>query len=101
MTEKTNLDSLSNQEGVRVVVNCVDMNQNGSVDLLSFVGEKGSIGMAVVDQKMHNISTIYIFQDITGDGMLDEDDETRLRDISEKILQKYSGNFPSHIYLLL
>ena len=101
MTEEIILDSLSNQDGVRVTVNCVDMNQNGHADLLSFVGEKGSIGMAVIDQKMHNISAIYIFQDITGDGMLDEDDETRLRDMSEKILHKYSGNFPSHLDLLL
>ncbi len=101
MTENITLDTLSNKDGVRVTVNCIDMNQNGRADLLSFIGEKGSIGMAVVDSENHTISSMYIFQDITGDGMLDEDDETRLRDMSEKILQKYSSQIPSQVDILL
>ena len=101
MTEDTILDAPSLEEGVKVTVNCIDMNQSGYADLLSFVGEKGSIGMAVIDERTRNISTMYIFQDITGDGMLDADDVTRLRDTSEKLLQKYSGNFPDQIDIFL
>ncbi len=83
-----------------VIVNLIDTDGDGKIDMLSFMNEKGSVGLAVTNL-MGTVEYIHIFQDVTGDGVLDQDDELRLRDAAEEIVARYPKDHPEQLVIEL
>jgi len=84
-----------------VTVNLIDINGDGKIEMISFMNNKGSVGLAIDYNNNSAVDQIYIFQDITGDGVLNQDDEIRLREKANEIFAKYPKNAPSQITLAL
>ncbi|MBF0236470.1 MAG: hypothetical protein HQM12_02095 [SAR324 cluster bacterium] len=61
-----------------IFANLIDANGDGAIDMVSFLDEKGSIGLAVDSTGNGKIDKVYVFQDVTGDGKMDSDDEVLL-----------------------
>lgn len=83
----------------KVAVNLIDFNHDGKIDMISFVNSNGSVGLAVDRDGSGIVDQIYIFQDVTGDGVLDQDDEIFLRDKSNELMAKYGYSAPQQIII--
>lgn len=83
----------------KVAVNLIDFNNDGKIDMISFVNQQGSVGLAIDRDGSGTMDQIYIFQDVTGDGVLDEDDEIFLRDKSDELMKKYAHDAPQQIII--
>ena len=84
-----------------VTANLIDINGDGKIDMISFMNNKGSVGLAVDNRGKGTIEQIYIFQDVTGDGVLDQDDEIRLREKANELLAKYIDQEPQQVTIEL
>lgn len=84
-----------------VTANLIDINGDGKIEMISFMNDKGSVGLAVDNTHDGTVDQVYIFQDITGDGVLDQDDEIRLREKANEIFAKYLKNAPPQITIEL
>lgn len=82
-----------------VTANLIDINGDGKIEMIAFMNDKGSVGLAVDNTHDGTVDQVYIFQDITGDGVLDQDDAIRLREKANEIFAKYRKNAPSQITL--
>ncbi len=90
-----------NAEKNIVTANLIDINGDGKIDMISFMKNKGSIGLAVDNLCQGTIDQIYIFQDVTGDGMLDHDDEIRLREKANELLAEFIDEEPQQLTIEL
>lgn len=84
-----------------VTANLMDINGDGKIDMISFMNNKGSVGLAVDNSHDGMVDQIYIFQDVTGDGVLDQDDEIRLREKANELLDKYLNEKPQQVTIEL
>ena len=84
-----------------VTANLIDINGDGKIDMISFMNNKGSVGLAVDNTYRGTIDQIYIFQDVTGDGVLDQDDEIRLREKANELLAEYIDQEPQQVTIEL
>jgi len=69
-----------------IFANLVDTKGDGKINMVSFLDEKGSIGLAVDTQGNGVADHVYVFQDVTGDGKLDADDELFIREKANELL---------------
>ncbi|MBF0279320.1 MAG: hypothetical protein HQM13_16105 [SAR324 cluster bacterium] len=90
-----------NAEKNLVTANLIDINGDGKIDMISFMNNKGSVGLAVDNKYQGSIDQIYIFQDVTGDGVLDQDDEIRLREKANELLTRYIDEEPQQLSIEL
>ena len=74
---------------ITIVANAIDANEDGKVDMISFLNEKGSVGLAIDTDGSGTVDKIYVFQDVTGDGKLDTDDEKRIEEIANGIIRDH------------
>jgi hypothetical protein len=66
------------KKGVFIYANLLDVNDDGKIDMISFLDPQGrGIAVAVDRASDGKMDQIHVFQDVTGDGKLDMDD-TRL-----------------------
>ena len=66
------------EKGVYIYANLLDLNEDGKIDMISFLDPQGrGIAVAVDRASDGDMDHIHVFQDVTGDGKLDMDD-TRL-----------------------
>ena len=66
------------EKGVYIYANLLDVNDDGKIDMISFLDPHGrGIAVAVDRASDGKMDQIHVFQDVTGDGKLDMDD-TRL-----------------------
>ena len=66
------------EKGVYIYANLLDVNDDGKIDMISFLDPQGrGIAVAVDRACDGKMDQIHVFQDVTGDGKLDMDD-TRL-----------------------
>ena len=73
---KTN--AMVEEKGVYIYANLLDLNEDGKIDMISFLDPQGrGIAVAVDRASDGDMDHIHVFQDVTGDGKLDMDD-TRL-----------------------
>ena len=76
-------------KGVYIYANLLDLNQDGKIDMISFLDPKGrGIAMAVDRVSDGNMDQIHVFQDVTGDGKLDMDDKRLIEREAIKLFQK-------------
>ena len=62
-------------EGVYIIANLLDINQDGKIDMISFLSPDGKgVALAVKNGKSNNLCEIQVLQDVTGDGKLDSND---------------------------
>jgi len=62
-------------EGVYIFANLLDINDDGIVDMISFLSPDGKgIALAVKNSSSKTPENIHILQDVTGDGKLDIND---------------------------
>jgi len=63
-------------KGVFIYANLVDSNNDGIIDMISFLDPAGR-GIALAVDRLSNskMDQIHVFQDVTGDGMLDAEDK--------------------------
>lgn len=62
-------------DGVYIIANLLDINQDGKIDMISFLSPDGKgIALAVKNGKSNNLCKIQVLQDVTGDGKLDSND---------------------------
>ena len=71
-----------------IFVNLVDSTGKGKPNMVSFLDEKGSIGLAVDTTGSGKVDHVYIFQDVTGDGKMDMEDEHLLKEKANELLAK-------------
>lgn len=92
---------MSDEERIVIYANVIDANGDGKIDMISFLDDKGSIGLAVDATGNGQIDHTYVFQDVTGDGKLDADDEKYLKDKANELLADDSlpEDKPVTIYL--
>ncbi|MBF0289509.1 MAG: hypothetical protein HQM14_16980 [SAR324 cluster bacterium] len=89
------------EEKNMVTANLIDIDGDGKIDMISFMNNKGSVGLAVDSDQTGSVDRIYIFQDVTGDGVLDHDDEVRLREKANDLFEKYADSGPQQITIEL
>ena len=82
-----------------IFANLIDSNGDGKINMVSFLDEKGSIGLAVDNTGDGIVDHVYVFQDVTGDGKMDADDERLLRNKANELLSKEVGENPILIRL--
>ena len=71
-------DAMVEEKGVYIYANLLDLNEDGKIDMISFLDPQGrGIAVAVDRASDGDMDHIHVFQDVTGDGKLDMDD-TRL-----------------------
>ena len=77
------------EKGVYIYANVLDLNQDGKVDMISFVDPKGR-GIAVAVDRYHDgtMDHIHVFQDVTGDGKLDIEDTKLIHREAAKLFKK-------------
>ena len=76
----------SKKNGVYIFANLLDVNQDGKIDMISFLDPNGrSIAIAVDHKGSNKLDHIYMLQDITGDGKLDDDDKFLIKREATKI----------------
>ncbi|HIL88408.1 MAG TPA: hypothetical protein EYM25_06830 [Deltaproteobacteria bacterium] len=77
------------EKGVYIYANVLDLNQDGKVDMISFVDPKGR-GIAVAVDRHHDgtMDHIHVFQDVTGDGKLDMEDTKLIKREAAKLFQR-------------
>lgn len=85
----------------KVTANLIDMNGDGKIDMISFMNNKGSVGLAVDKDDSGTVNQIYIFQDVTGDGVLDQDDEIQLREKANELFAEYANLPPQQVTIEL
>ena len=79
----------TDQHGVYIYANLIDSNNDGKVDMVSFVDPSGrGIALAVNQSGLQNSDDIHVFQDVTGDGMLDGEDVHLIRQETAKLFQR-------------
>ncbi len=63
-------------KGVYIYANLLDINQDGKIDMISFLDPEGR-GIAVAVDRLSDgeMDKIHVLQDVTGDGKLDADDK--------------------------
>ena len=72
------MDAMVEEKGVYIYANLLDLNEDGKIDMISFLDPQGrGIAVAVDRASDGDMDHIHVFQDVTGDGKLDMDD-TRL-----------------------
>ncbi len=77
------------EKGVYIYANVLDLNQDGKVDMISFVDPKGR-GIAVAVDRYHDgtMDHIHVFQDVTGDGQLDIEDTKLIQREAAKLFKQ-------------
>ena len=77
------------EKGVYIYANVLDLNQDGKVDMISFVDPKGR-GIAVAVDRYHDgtMDHIHVFQDVTGDGKLDMEDTKLIQREAAKLFKQ-------------
>ena len=77
------------EKGVYIYANVLDLNQDGKVDMISFVDPKGR-GIAVAVDRYHDgtMDHIHVFQDVTGDGKLDIEDTKLIHREAAKLFKQ-------------
>jgi len=76
----------SSKKGVYIFANLLDVNQDGKIDMISFIDPNGrGIAIVVDHEENDNLDHIYMLQDITGDGKLDNDDKYLIEREATKI----------------
>ncbi|MDE0907091.1 MAG: hypothetical protein OSB18_06890 [SAR324 cluster bacterium] len=77
------------KKGVCIYANVLDLNQDGKVDMISFVDPKGR-GIAVAVDRYHDgtMDHIHVFQDVTGDGKLDIEDTKLIHREAAKLFKQ-------------
>jgi len=74
------------KKGVYIFANMLDINNDGKIDMISFLDPKGRGVAIVVDRESsNNLDNVYMLQDITGDGKLDNDDKLLIEREATKI----------------
>lgn len=76
------------ERGVYIYANLLDLNNDGKVDMISFLDPQGR-GIAVAIDRAHDreMDHIHVFQDVTGDGKLDMEDKELIQREAVKIFQ--------------
>ena len=87
------------QSKTKVAVNLIDFNNDGKIDMISFVNHQGSVGLAIDRSGSGTMDQIYIFQHVTGDGVLDEEDEVLLQDKCKELMKQYAHHPPQQIII--
>ncbi len=77
------------ERGVYIYANLLDLNEDGKVDMISFLDPQGR-GIAVAIDREHDglMDHIHVFQDVTGDGKLDMEDKIMIQREASKIFQR-------------
>ena len=79
-------------KGVYIYANLLDINQNGEIDMVSFLSPDGKgIALAVRNEKSKKIR-IHMLQDSTGDGKLDNNDINIINREAKKIFDNNNLN---------
>ena len=88
------------EKGVYIYANVLDLNQDGKVDMISFVDPKGR-GIAVAVDRYHDgtMDHIHVFQDVTGDGKLAKLPSCSSKPISWKARLNSSSRTPVTVEL--
>lgn len=73
---------------IAIVANVIDADGDGKADMVSFLNERGSVGLAIDSSGLGKVDKIYVFQDVTGDGKLDNQDEKQLEELANAIFEK-------------
>ena len=77
------------EKGVYIYANLLDINQDGKIDMISFLDPEGrGIAMAVDRESNGMMDQIYVLQDVTGDGKLDMDDKLLIEREAIKLFKK-------------
>ncbi|MGK5093665.1 hypothetical protein WDW89_16845 [Deltaproteobacteria bacterium TL4] len=69
-----------------IYANLLDTLGTGKPNMVSFLDDKGSIGLAVDSNGDGLADHIYVFQDVTRDGKLDSDDELYIREKANELM---------------
>ena len=79
------------KKGVYIYANLLDINQDGEIDMISFLSPNGKgVALAIKNYKSKDIEKIHMLQDVTGDGKLDIDDINLIKRESKKIFKNTS-----------
>ena len=77
------------EKGVYIYANLLDINQDGKIDMISFLDPEGrGIAVAVDRESNGMMDQIYVLQDVTGDGKLDMDDKLLIEREAIKLFKK-------------
>ena len=77
------------EKGVFIFANCLDINQDGKIDMISFLDPEGrGIALAVDRESNGMLDQIHVLQDITGDGKLDKDDKLLIEREAKKLFEQ-------------
>jgi uncharacterized protein (DUF2141 family) len=80
---------IEGKKGVYVYANLIDTNQDGKIDMISFVDPNGrAVGLAVDNDHSGLANNIHVFQDVTGDGKLDGDDVRLIRKLTRDLYRR-------------
>ena len=84
---------MTEEKGVYIYANLLDVNQDGKIDMISFLDPKGR-GIAVAVDRVSDgkMDQIHVFQDVTGDGKLDMDDKLLIEREAIKLFQRKDLN---------
>jgi hypothetical protein len=86
VTEVTNEEV---ETGVFIYANLIDSNDDGRIDMISFVDPNGrGVALAVDEDASGMLNQIHVFQDVTGDGKLDGDDVRLIHQEAVKLFQR-------------
>ena len=79
----------SEDKGVFIYANLLDVNQDAKVDLISFLDPQGR-GIAVAVDRVNDgaMDQIHVMQDVTGDGKLDADDKVLIEREAIKLFKQ-------------
>ncbi len=76
-------------KGVYIIANLLDINQDGKIDMISFLSPDGKgIALALKNDKNNNTLQVHVLQDVTGDGKLDSSDLLLIKREAIKIFKK-------------
>tara|TARA_B100000686_G_C16468584_1_gene800883 strand:- start:148 stop:447 length:300 start_codon:yes stop_codon:yes gene_type:complete len=79
---------VSKEKGVYIYANLLDTNLDGKIDMISFLDPNGrGIALAVDRSNKGKLDQIHMLQDVTGDGILDNDDKIIIERESMKIFK--------------
>ena len=80
---------MTEEQGVYIYANLLDVNRDGKIDMISFLDPHGrGIAVAVDRISEGKMNQVHVFQDVTGDGKLDMDDKLLIEREAIKLFQQ-------------